>query len=194
LSSIDEALRASLPKALNIFKLLDGKVDLAVHAPITRYAVKQFLAKKSTTAQDEDEVQFHLQKVSNCGLCIQTSLGAVRVLKATQEGLPKALSDARARFSSSNQMVLEFPSDDFSEQVQSLNLFVLWTMDREYQYTGMEIACPRRAEADGTIDCFWVTKWQGDTKTLVTTPVASPGADLDEIVPISPKDKLAEKA
>jgi hypothetical protein len=194
LCSIDEALRDALPKALNFFGLLDGKVDLAVHAPITRFIVKKSLAKRSTTAEDEDEVEFHLQKVSNCGLCVQTPLGAVRILKATQDGLPKALSEARVRFSSNNQLVLEFSPDDKPEEVMSLNLFVLWTMDRNYQYTGMEIACPRRTDKEGTIDCFWITKWHSDIQALPSTSAPSLSPDLDEIKPIPAKDKLAEKA
>lgn len=194
LGSIDAALRDALPKALNIFKLLDGKVDLAVHAPNTRYIVKQFLAKRRTSAQDEDDVSFNLQRVSNCGLCIQTEFGTVRVLKATNDGLPKAMSDARIRFSSSNQLVFQFGPDETPERTSSLNLFVMWTMDREYQYTGIEIACPRRTDKDGNIDCFWIAKWQGDLQKLLPAPVLAANQDLEEIKPIPAKDKQSEKA
>lgn len=91
-------------------------------------------------------------------------------------------------------MVLEFPADGEPEQMPSLNLFVLWMMDREYQYTGMEIACPRRADSEGTIDCFWIEKWRGDPQTKPATANKDQSQDLDEIKPIPAKDKTAEKA
>ena len=52
---IDDALDDALPKVLSTFGLYEGPVDLAVHAPNTRYLVRQALNKKSTLTRDEDE-------------------------------------------------------------------------------------------------------------------------------------------
>ncbi len=157
---IDDALVDALPKVLSTFGLYEGPVDLAVHAPNTRYLVRQYLTKQSNAARDEDEVFFDLMRVSNCGLCVKTAFGEIRVLKAPSDGLPKATSDARVRFSSNNQMVFSF-AEEMMAQLLSLNIFVLWKMDAQFKYTGMEIACPRRTYGKGDIDCYWIAKWQG---------------------------------
>src|ERR1035441_7679811 len=72
---IDDALTDALPKVLSTFGLYEGPVDLAVHAPNTRYLVRQALSKKATLTRDEDEVVFDMMRVSNCGLCVKTSFG-----------------------------------------------------------------------------------------------------------------------
>lgn len=191
-ASINGALREALPQALNLFKLLDGSVDLAVHAPITRYIVKQSLARRNTDAVDEDEVSFSLKRVSNCGLCVQTPYGTVRVLKSTHDGLPKATSDARVLFSTTNQLVLEFVPRKGAERVLSLNLFVLWSMSSDYEYTGMQIACPRHVDDEGVIECYWITKWKAAEATAVDPEIKPVSDDLDEIKAV-PADKTNAK-
>src|ERR1039457_4401094 len=70
---IDDSLTDALPKVLSTFGLYEGPVDLAVHAPNTRYLVRQALSKRSKLIRDEDEVLFDMMRVSNCGLCVKTS-------------------------------------------------------------------------------------------------------------------------
>jgi hypothetical protein len=193
---INTSLEDSLPKARTMFDLFNGPVDLAVHAPITRYLVKLYLAERSTTSNNEEDLDFELQKVSNCGLCIATAYGEMRILKATADGVPKAFSDARIRFCSSNQMVFDFDGKPNLEiENRSVNLVVLWKMDSDHQYLGMEIACPRRTLSDGEVDCFWIEKWDGSAAVTAatSTPAIGPDSDLEEIQPIDRSDKAKKE-
>ena len=122
-SDIDDALRDALPKVVNIFRLLDGPVDLAVHAPNARYLIKQFLLTRATTTTDEDLVDFDMQRVSNCGLCAKTPKGTIRILKNTADGVFKATSGARQRFSSANQLILRFDPTGRPVSLASISSF-----------------------------------------------------------------------
>ncbi|WP_433975257.1 hypothetical protein [Tunturiibacter lichenicola] len=188
---VDAALRDALPKVLSIFGLYEGPVDLAVHAPNTRYLVRQSLEKKSGIARDEDEVFFDMMRVSNCGLCVKTAYGEIRVLKAPSDGLPKATSDARVRFITNNQMAFSF-AEDAASKPPSLNIFILWRMDAEFKYIGMDIACPRRTHDKGDIDCYWITKWNGENTIQLVEPIRTVTADLDEITAL-PIDETKSK-
>jgi hypothetical protein len=188
---IDDALDDALPKVLSTFGLYEGPVDLAVHAPNTRYLVRQALNKKSTLTRDEDEVVFDMMRVSNCGLCVKTSFGEVRILKAPSDGLPKALSDARVRFSTNSQMVFHF-AEEVLERIPNLNLFVLWKMDAEFKYIGIEIACPRRTKNNGDIECYWIAKWPGRNRIKLVEPSRISKNDLDEITALPLDDKKSK--
>lgn len=185
---IDDALSEALPKVLATFGLYEGPVDLAVHAPNTRYLVRQVLANKSQVTHDEEEILFDMLRVSNCGLCVKTAYGEVRVLKSPSNGLPKALSEARVRFSANNQMVFSFVKDVYKKS-RHLNVFVLWKMDTEYKYSGLEIACPRRTRENGEIECYWIAKWPGRNRLTLLEPVRTPAADLDEITALPPDNE-----
>lgn len=181
---IESALRDSAPKAKDFFSLMEGPVDLSVHATLTRYLCKRFLASQDISAE-EDDSSFELGKIPNCGLCLNGSGSQVRVLKATVNGVPKATSDARSRFYCSNQYMLPFGNANgpAAESQIPLSLVVLWTLDNDLQFRGMEIACPKRERADGSVECYWLAEWcgvqgaisisQDDATTQVT--------DLDEI-------------
>ncbi|MGB7028149.1 MAG: hypothetical protein WBD72_12735, partial [Candidatus Acidiferrum sp.] len=104
---IGRALRDSTPKAKNVFALFEGPIDLSVHAGLTRYLCKRFLESHNVTAEEEEETpEFQVEKVPNCGLCLNHGPSQIRILKATSGGIPKATSDARSRFYSSNQYLL----------------------------------------------------------------------------------------
>jgi hypothetical protein len=188
---IDDALTDALPKVLSTFGLYEGPVDLAVHAPNTRYLVRQALSKRSKLIRDEDDVLFDMMRVSNCGLCVKTSFGEVRILKSPSDGLPKALSDARVRFSTNSQMVFFFAAEAL-QRILTLNIFVLWKMDAEFKYSGMEIACPRRTHDNGDIECYWIAKWPGRNRIRLVEPARTNVTDLDEITALPLDDKKSK--
>ena len=188
LQEVDDSLRESLPKVKSTFALHEGPVDLAVHAPWTRYLVRLGLLARSKEVFEEDDVNFNLLRVSNCGLCIRTAQGDIRILKSPSDGLPKAHSDARVRFVSNNQMAFFF-ADEKALQLRSLNLFVLWRMDSEHQYLGMEIACPKETHDKGYIDCYWISPWRKLSRLKLNSPRVPIAPDLDEIVAIPGRDK-----
>ncbi len=142
---VEQALRDSVTRAMNLFGLLNGPVDLGVHATNTRYLTRLYLASQNVSAENEDAVDFELERVPNCGLCLRGSGYEVRILKSSPDGIPKATSDARSRFYSSNQLRFAFAKaqgqDSQSEEI-TLGLILLWSLDGEYSYAGLEIACP----------------------------------------------------
>ena len=184
---IDHALRGALPKVKNTFALHEGPMDLAVHAPWTRYLVRLQLSKKSEDLIDENEVEFNMVRVSNCGLCVRTAYGDVRILKSPGEGLPKALTDARVRFVTNNQLAFAFAVESVSH-LESLNLFALWRMDGEHRYLGMDIACPKETRDKGDIACYWIAPWTKRTDVAVITRQTPVAPDLDEIVAVPAQD------
>jgi len=192
---IDRALRDSVPKARDVFALFDGPIDPSVHAALTRYLCKRFLASRNVFVEEEEVVDFEIEKVPNCGLCLNNGQIQMRILKAAVTGIPKASSDARSRFYSSNQFLLPFDSTSRSGvQPQSpLSLVVLWSLDDKFSLIGLEIACPRRERADGSVDCYWIAPWRRDDgRTLIKEagPI-TPDADLDEIKPIEQRKKAS---
>jgi len=186
---MDQALRDSVPRATDFFRLLNGPVDLGVHAANTRYLARLFLASKDISADNEESMGFELDRVPNCGLCLRGPNYEIRILKTSSDGIPKAASEARSRFYSSNQMQFAFangqPPD--SQPEIALNLVVLWSMGPSYSYAGLEIGCPRGEQSDGRVDCYWITRWQaGEGVLAVRRPVPpSSEPDLDEIKPLA---------
>ncbi len=192
-SLIEQALQDSIPKATNVFSLLEGPVEPSVHAGLTRYLCKRFLASEQISSEDEYLSDLEVEQVANCGLCINRGQSQIRILKSTITGIPKATSDARRRFYSSNQYLLPFDRPNLKgEQPQTpLSLVVLWTLGNEYLFKEMEIACPRREREDGTVDCYWIASWRGNEGTVGVgrlEPVAA-DSDLDEIKPIEERKK-----
>jgi len=192
---IDRALRDSVPKARDVFALFDGPVDPSVHAGLTRYLCKRFLASQNVPVQEEEAVDFEVEKVPNCGLCLNNGQTQMRILKATLTGIPKASSDARSRFYSSNQFLLPFENStrSITEPQTPLNLVVLWTLNDDFSFRGLEIACPRREREDRSVDCYWIASWPGDegSATIKEVGPMSPDADLDEIKPIEKLKKAS---
>lgn len=182
---IERALRDSAAKARDFFLLVDGLVDLSVHAAWTRYLCKKYLASQNVVAADEEESPFEIGRIPNCGLCLNGTKTQLRILKAGISGIPKASSDARSRFYCSNQYLLPFdaPNRSVSPPDTPLSLIVLWFLDSEFQFKGMEIACPKGEREDGGVECHWITDWQGDRGSSSVDPVSpiSSGPDLDEI-------------
>lgn len=194
--AIDSALRESAPRARELFKLMEGPVDLAVHACNTRYLAKVALRAKQVQAEDEDEATYEIQRVPNCGLCIRLAHCEIRILKAGSDGVPKASSDARSRFYSSNQLVLQLAQNADKpdpQPVSALGLVVLWDVDRDLEYSGMQIACPRGERENGTVDCFWIVQWQRRQGTAARRTVSpggeQSGSDSDFVEEIRPLDK-----
>lgn len=182
---IDQALRDSVPRASDLFRLLEGPMDLGVHAGNTRYLTRLFLTSRNVSTENEDIVEFELDRVPNCGLCLRGDGYEIRILKSSSEGIPKASSDARSRFYSSNQMQFTFArsQQQLLQPQMTLNLIVLWNMDDSYSYAGLEIACPRGEQKDGTVDCYWIARWETTVGRSVSSeriPVAAE-PDLDEI-------------
>lgn len=182
---LDQALRISVPRANDFFRLLSGTIDLGVHAAITRYLTKLFLSSRDISTEDEYFLGFELERVPNCGLCLQGAGYEIRILKTSSDGIPKASSEARSRFYSSNQMQFGFenvkPTDSLKQV--PLSLVVLRSMDTAYSYSGLEIACPRGERKDGSVDCYWIARWQfieGQSIPHQPQPL-SPEPDLDEI-------------
>ncbi len=190
---VDQALRDSVPRATDFFRLLSGPMDLGVHAANTRYLTKLFLASRNVTSEDEESLGFELDRIPNCGLCLRGPGYQMRILKASSDGVPRATSDARSRFYKSNQLLFAFAHGQAADSLAqgALNLVLMWSMDSSHAYAGLEIACPR-GEKDGQVDCFWITRWQpGQTSGQVREqlpPALEP--DLDEIQPV-PQPKVA---
>jgi hypothetical protein len=182
------ALRDSVPRATDFFRLLNGPMDLGVHAGNTRYLTRLFLASKDISSENEESLGFELDRVPNCGLCLRGPNYEIRILKASSDGVPRATSDARSRFYSSNQMQFAFVNGQRPDPQQpiTLNLVVLWSMDASYSFAGLEIACPRGEQSDGRVDCYWITPWQAgeSVPTLRESSSPRPESDLDEIRPL----------
>jgi hypothetical protein len=194
-SLVNTALQDSIPKATNTFQLLGGPVDLGVHAAITRYLTKLFLSTEDVAAEDEEVADYELQQVANCGLCLQWKSSEVRILKATPLGVPKATSEARTQFYSSNQMTLGFepgaPGTD--SPTRRLGLVLLWSLDESCKYAGMKIACPRKVRKDGNVDCFWVADWPGTAVVLIRdSQPTQQDSELEEIRPVIFQTKAAK--
>lgn len=190
---VDQALRDSVPRATDFFRLLNGPVDLGVHAGNTRYLTKLFLASRNVPTEDEESLGFELDRVPNCGLCLRGAGYEIRILKASSDGVPKATSDARSRFYRSNQLLFAFANNQAASvpAQPTLGLVLLWSMDASYAYAGLEVACPRD-EKDGQVDCYWISRWQPrQTSAQVRDPLPSAAEpDLDEIQPV-PQPKVA---
>lgn len=184
---IDQALTDSVPKAKAIFSLLEGPVDLSIHAGLTRYLCKRFLDSQNVPTAEEESTDFEIERIPNCGLCINQGLSQVRILKATAGGIPKATSDARRRFYSSNQYLLPFATTNKTSQEPGLplSLVVLWSLDGEYSYQGIEIACPRMEREDGSVDCFWIAPWKIEEGKSLRPGPSKLEQDLDEIRPLA---------
>jgi len=192
---IDRALRDSIPKAKDIFSLLDGPVDLSVHAGLTRYLCRRFLASQNISSEEEDTSDFEVERIPNCGLCLNQGPTQIRILKATTSGIPKAASEARSRFYSSNQFLLKFDdqSQDGIRAQTPLSLVVIWTLSDGFSYGGIEIACPRGERTDGSVDCYWISAWRGDQASQAPRqggPMAQ-DLDLDEIRPLQKRKKAS---
>lgn len=190
---IEQALRDSASQARDFFLLVDGPVDLSVHAAWTRYLCKRYLASKSVFAEDEEDSSFEMGKIPNCGLCLNGSRSQIRILKATVNGVPKATSDARSRFYCSNQYLLPFdaPKGSILPSVTPLGLIVLWSLGSEYQLKGVEIACPKKEREDGSVECYWIAEWQGGqgSASIAQGGPTAPTPDLDEIKAIQQNRK-----
>jgi hypothetical protein len=190
---IERALRDSASQARNFFLLVDGHVDLSVHAAWTRYLCKKYLASQSVLAEDEEDSSFEMGQVPNCGLCLNGSRSQLRILKATVNGVPKATSDARSRFYCSNQYLLPFdaPKGSLTSSETPLSLIVLWSLDSDFQFKGMEIACPKREREDGSVECHWIEDWQAakGSNPIAQVQPTSLGSDLDEIKPLQQNKK-----
>jgi hypothetical protein len=158
---VDLAVRSAIPRAADIFGLLDGPVDLAVHAALTRYLVRQSLAGREFSVEEEEPAGYELDRVANCGLCIRSGACEVRVLKAAAGRIPKASSEARSRFYSSNQSVLHFgdPEGETRTQEIPISLVLLWDIDELFGYRTLEVACPRGERRDKSVDCYWIAPW-----------------------------------
>lgn len=189
---IDQALRDSAPKATSVFALLEGPVDLSVHAGLTRYLCKRFLESRNVDAEEESSPEFEVEKVSNCGLCLNQGPCQIRILKAASYGIPKATSEARRRFYSSNQYVLPFAltAAQNSSATIPLSLVVLWNLDEDFNFERIEIACPRRERTDGTVDCFWIAPWFRQEALLEPcAELSESSSDLEEIKPVEKRKK-----
>ena len=190
---IERALRDSASQARDFFLLVDGHVDLSVHAAWTRYLCKKYLASQSVLAEDEEDSSFEMGQVPNCGLCLNGSRSQLRILKATVNGVPKATSDARSRFYCSNQYLLPFdaPEGALTTAETTLSLIVLWSLDSDFQFKGMEIVCPKREREDGTVECHWIEDWQAakGSNPITQAQPTSVGSDLDEIKPLRQNKK-----
>ncbi len=196
---VDTALRDSIPKAKNMFALLGGYPDRAVHAMNTRYLMKVFLQANEVSAEEQSPSgDLDIQWVPNCGLFAKLPDAEIRILKVGPLGVPRATSAARSRYYSSNQMLLKF-NEGVSDETPCdlpLTLVLLWDIDEEFKYLGLEVACPRTANSDGIVDCFWIAKWGGTEQGIIPAaegPI-SPDSDLEGIAPIEGGASRAAKA
>jgi hypothetical protein len=183
----NSALRDSIPKAKNIFALLGGNPDRAVHAMNTRYIMKTFLRANELAIEDQPfNGDLNVEWVPNCGLFVKLPDAEVRILKMGPFGVPKATSVARSRYYRSNQMLLKFSEAD-TQSVRAdmpLALVLLWDIDEEYKYLGLEVACPRTTNSDGMVDCYWIEKWDAGSESRAVPTVGGPdnsGSDLEGI-------------
>jgi hypothetical protein len=188
----DSALQDSIPKANNIFALFGGGADRAVHAMNTRYLMKVFLSQNAVAAEEKTFDDLNIEWVPNCGLYIKQPEAEFRILKTGPWGVPKATSEARSRYYSSNQLLLGLSRNNSEESDSDLpiTLVLLWDINDQYGYLGLEIACPRNTKKDGTVDCYWITRWNGSASAAspVETPPQAPDTDLEGITRI-PQDK-----
>lgn len=191
--SLDHALTDAVPKARNLFSLLGGRPDKAVHATNTRYVVREVLTSEGVVTEDEtpSSETIELEWVANCGICIQSKGVEIRVLKAANGAIPKANSDARARFYCSNQLSLFWDLNNDPESTD-LKLVALWDVDDDLGYTGLEIACPRGELTDRSVDCFWTHRWSDERRASGPVEQNTPDdSDLDIRPIINNEDESA---
>jgi hypothetical protein len=72
-----------------------------------------------------------------------------------------------------------------------LRLVALWDVDAGFQFTGLQIACPRGELRDGTVDCAWTAAWNSDLylasairNTSEQSETVAVENDLDGIIPV----------
>lgn len=196
-SLADAALKDSIDKANKLFGLFGGVPDRAVHAMNTRYLLKLFLSGRGVAAEEEkspeegldhQQAGVSLEWVANCGVFVRLPEADVRILKPGPSGVPKSTSAARSRYYSSNQMLLAFAKNGHGHGGTAdlpLTLVLLWDVDDQFKYVSLEVACPRMTRKDGSVDCFWIAKWEGGAGAASsrTAPSDAPVTDLDEITP-----------
>lgn len=191
----DSALQDSTAKARDLFGLLNGPRDRAVHAMNTRYLLKVFLTAREIVAEEESADEqpeasnggLSLEWVANCGVFVRLPEANIRILKPGPSGIPKCTSTTRSRYYESNQMLLSF-GKNHSQPELPLTLVLLWDIDTEFNYDSLAVACPRTTRKDGTVDCFWIEKWarpDAAASRAAGTP-ETPTTDLDEITPKKP--------
>jgi hypothetical protein len=185
-ATVHAALRDSVPKAKNIFGLLGGRPDRGVHATMTRYSVREYMFRSGVPAEDEVEdgaVSFDMEHIPNCGLCLHVDAAEIRILKTGAAGVPKANSRTRSRFYCSNQLVLEFGDSEITQVMSEsdLKLIALWDVDVDFQFAGLQIACPIGEFHDGSVDCAWIAAWTGDQSPDPAARNASEPAEENEL-------------
>lgn len=202
----DSALKESTAKAKDLFGLLGGPRDRAVHAMNTRYLVKVALTANQVAAEEQEPSaeegslagNLNLEWVANCGIYVRLPEAEIRILKFGPGGVPKSTSPARSRYYSSNQMLLAFDERQRGKELRvdlPLALVLLWDIDEEFRYLGLEIACPRTVNRDGDVDCFWMETWTGSSIAAASDkPASSADTDLDEITAVKPSVARANTA
>jgi hypothetical protein len=187
-SAIDRALVQAIPTAADVFALLNGSRDRAVHATLVRYIVRQTLSGNGVAAEEETPAA-ELEWVPNCGICVHVPGAEIRVLKSSDGQVPKSNSEARSRFYCSNQMWLF--GEPRTLPTTNIKLVALWDIDQDYEYLGLEIACPKGELEDRTVDCYWKAPWSTSPSAAFGGQIA-PAEDTDlEIQPIDPASQAA---
>lgn len=153
----DSALQDSTAKARDLFGLLNGPRDRAVHAMNTRYLLKVFLTAHEIAAEEEEapsneheeteQAGLSLEWVANCGVFVRLPEANIRILKAGPSGVPKCTSTTRSRYYKSNQMLLAFGKNNANPELP-LSLVLLWDIDPEFNYDSLAVACPRTTRKD----------------------------------------------
>jgi hypothetical protein len=200
LSLTDSVLKDSISKAGNIFTLFGGTPDRTVHAMNTRYLARLAFDTHNLMVQEHAPGQsgLDLQWVPNCGLYFKISEAEFRILKIGPTGVPKPTSSARSQYYCSNQLLLSFESGSTKEHTEGtpLSLVVLWDVDKNFKYLGLVVACPRTVNRDGSVDCYWIAKWEilEDESSHLSERVDTLDADLDDIRLLEPQKVRKAKA
>lgn len=174
-------LHSLLPVTRSYFEGLRLPLDKALHAMLTRHRLKHRLLDQQIRAEDEENTDFSVKGISNCGLIVTTGNIVLRVLKWHNCELPAAGSNERYEFYQHNLFAFT-ENDPYPEEVvPRLNLVAAWNTTSTHDLGTFSIVCPF-GQADKEVAAKW---W----KTL-TLPTVLPELDpmpaeptLEEITP-----------
>ena len=178
--SIHLGLRHLLPITRQWFETQNVTIDKACHAMMTRVLLKRELMEKQLMVSDEvdEQPEFRVQGLANCGLIITGTDYNLRVLKSRDGELPPAQSMQRHDFYQGNLFTFEVDDPHPDAPIPPLNLVAAWETDREHDLRSLAIVCPW-GQSDNRVVCKW-------GRTLVLPIQDSPAPSHLEVLPPEP--------
>jgi hypothetical protein len=176
-------LHSLLPVTRSYFDGLGLPLDKALHAMLTRHRLKHLLLEQQIRAEDEvteENMDFSVKGISNCGLIVSAGNCVLRVLKCNNCELPPAGSNERYEFYQRN---LAFPASDSypGEPMPRLNLVAAWNTTSTHDLGTFSIVCPFGQSEKAVANKWWKTLMLPRILPVLDPMPAEP--TLEEITP-----------